>query len=87
MGVFTGEGVLMGMLVAELQSLADLEGEMGPLLHKPAPHSNVMYILSLGKLATCILLQSNLDYPDLIYPAPRLSGLSQAQAMCLCACV
>ena len=39
----------MGMLVAELQSLGDLEAELGPLLHKPCPHSTVMYILSLGK--------------------------------------
>ena len=48
LGLFTGDGSLMGMLVAELQSLSDLEAELGPLLHKPSPHSTVMYILSLG---------------------------------------
>ena len=32
-------------------------------------------------------VQCNLDFLDLVYPAPRLSGLSQAQAMYLCACV
>ena len=49
LGLFSGDGCLMGMLVAELQSLSDLESELGPLLHKPCPHSTVMYILSLGE--------------------------------------
>ena len=48
LGLFTGDGCLMGMLVAELQSLTDVEGDFGPLLNKPSPHATVMYILSLG---------------------------------------
>ena len=35
----------------------------------------------------CVLVQCNLDYPDLAYPVPRLSELSPAQQVYLCACV
>ena len=49
LGLFTSDGRLMGMLVAELQSLSDLEAELGPVLLKPSAHSTVMYILSLGE--------------------------------------
>lgn len=56
LGLFTGDGSLMGMLVAELQSLSDLEAELGPLLHKPSPHSTVMYVLSLGMLRMTVVM-------------------------------
>ena len=47
--------------------------------HKIIYHMHVLAVVSYS--ATSII------YPDLVYPAPRLSGLSPAQAMYTCACV
>lgn len=48
-GAFTRHGTLVGMLVAEFQPLAQVEGEAGALLECATADTTAVYIISLGE--------------------------------------
>ncbi|XP_064390310.1 N-alpha-acetyltransferase 60-like [Halichondria panicea] len=50
MGAFSGDGRLVGMVVADVQRLSVLEGDIGPVLNSVQTDTTSMYILSLGVL-------------------------------------
>lgn len=52
MGAFSREGRLVGMVVADVQRLTVLEGEIGPVLDSVLTDTTSMYILSLGELVS-----------------------------------
>ncbi len=49
LGAFSGDGRLVGMVVADVQGLSVLEGEIGPILDSVQTVTTSMYILSLGE--------------------------------------
>lgn len=49
MGAFSSDGKLIGMIVATVQPIQQIEGEIGPVLDSINPGTTSMYILSLGK--------------------------------------
>ena len=48
MGAFSPDGKLVGMVVAVVQPIQQIEGEVGPLLDSVNMDTTAMYILSLG---------------------------------------
>ena len=48
LGAFSPDGILVGMVVADVQDVQQLEGEIGPVLDSVHCDTTAMYILSLG---------------------------------------
>jgi len=57
-GAFTRHGTLVGMLVAEFQPLAQVEGEAGALLECATADTTAVYIISLGECNSDRTLQN-----------------------------
>ncbi len=61
MGAFSGDGRLVGMVVADVQRLSVLEGDIGPVLNSVQTDTTSMYILSLGESVRSLTTYLNIS--------------------------